>query len=595
MFSKKQGQRLIPEYLLKYTEKLNENHPDPSASWGGGGSGSYIAGDGIDITNDVISIDDTVALKEDIPDTTNFVTTNTNQTISGIKTLEGNANNVILKIDDTTPSSYDQLKFTPENMIVQGNFGATTSYGKDGVVVSGQSNEFEITYLGTNKTYTFDDSKGGTVATTDEIITSYNDLTDKPTIPDISNYYDKDEVDALISNVESDIINNVDYTNDTLVLTDGTNNFEVSEPLVVEQKTNTITWTGFYKYNCYWDIVNLPSGLRLVDDNGVDITTLNVEYYSASGDANVTSSLLYISGYSRYVDLEVDRPYYMTDGVNRALVNSITLSPATTLTIWYDTSGIIIGGTTRTALSVGTDVTLRFDSAIPFDTTSLTSGNTIYYNCIELTNTGTNTNSRLMFKGFQTSSSATSFILDSAKILVYTNDGSTPITNATITNYTNTSPYATMSDGFTFNNRKYYTNYSSYTIANRSIVEPIPNEYKITCNIPKIPTIDVLGSNTVSLSTTSESLTFTGTMSDYDRVEVILSKTGSPNISFNLLPKLQSTLSGGTLHSPNISIGTSYARDYIDLGANISNNTLSIKSNTTNYGTTYYMIIGYKY
>lgn len=30
---------------------------------------------------------------------------------------------------------------------------------------------------------------------------SYNDLTDKPVIPNISNYYTKDEVDALISNI----------------------------------------------------------------------------------------------------------------------------------------------------------------------------------------------------------------------------------------------------------------------------------------------------------------------------------------------------------------------------------------------------------
>ena len=29
---------------------------------------------------------------------------------------------------------------------------------------------------------------------------SYNDLTDKPTIPNVSNYYTKDEVDALINN-----------------------------------------------------------------------------------------------------------------------------------------------------------------------------------------------------------------------------------------------------------------------------------------------------------------------------------------------------------------------------------------------------------
>jgi len=40
----------------------------------GGGSGSYTDGNGINIINNVISIDDTVALKTDIPDVSNFVT-----------------------------------------------------------------------------------------------------------------------------------------------------------------------------------------------------------------------------------------------------------------------------------------------------------------------------------------------------------------------------------------------------------------------------------------------------------------------------------------------------------------------------------------
>lgn len=64
-FPKKQAQRLIPLYLLEYSEKLFENHPDPTAPWGGGGD--YTAGYGIDITNDQISIDqDIVATKNDL-------------------------------------------------------------------------------------------------------------------------------------------------------------------------------------------------------------------------------------------------------------------------------------------------------------------------------------------------------------------------------------------------------------------------------------------------------------------------------------------------------------------------------------------------
>ena len=119
-FPKKQAQRLIPLYLLEYSEKLFTNHPDPEAPWGGGGS-DYTAGQGITITNNEISVDtNVIATKEDIPslqgyatetwvqnqgystfsgsyndltdkptipDTTNFVTTNTNQTITGYKTF----------------------------------------------------------------------------------------------------------------------------------------------------------------------------------------------------------------------------------------------------------------------------------------------------------------------------------------------------------------------------------------------------------------------------------------------------------------------------------------------------------------------------
>ena len=51
------------------------------------GGSNYTAGSGIDITNDVISVDNTVALKTDIP--TNYVTTNTTQAVSGDKTFTG--------------------------------------------------------------------------------------------------------------------------------------------------------------------------------------------------------------------------------------------------------------------------------------------------------------------------------------------------------------------------------------------------------------------------------------------------------------------------------------------------------------------------
>ena len=71
-FPKKQAQRLMPLYLLEYSEKLFTNHPDPSAPWGGGGS-DYTAGQGITITNNEISVDtNVIATKSDIPDFSNY-------------------------------------------------------------------------------------------------------------------------------------------------------------------------------------------------------------------------------------------------------------------------------------------------------------------------------------------------------------------------------------------------------------------------------------------------------------------------------------------------------------------------------------------
>ena len=68
-FPKKQQQCLIPRYLLQYLTSLEYHHTDPTAPWGGGGGGTYTAGDGIEISDeDVISIDNTVALKTDLSD-----------------------------------------------------------------------------------------------------------------------------------------------------------------------------------------------------------------------------------------------------------------------------------------------------------------------------------------------------------------------------------------------------------------------------------------------------------------------------------------------------------------------------------------------
>ena len=76
-FPKKQAQRLMPLYLLEYSEKLFTNHPDPSAPWGGGSD--YTAGQGITITNNEISVDtNVIATKSDLPTKTSELTNDSN-------------------------------------------------------------------------------------------------------------------------------------------------------------------------------------------------------------------------------------------------------------------------------------------------------------------------------------------------------------------------------------------------------------------------------------------------------------------------------------------------------------------------------------
>lgn len=70
-FPKKQAQRLMPLYLLEYSEKLFTNHPNPEDPWGGGSD--YTAGQGITITNNEISVDtNVIATKSDLPDFTKY-------------------------------------------------------------------------------------------------------------------------------------------------------------------------------------------------------------------------------------------------------------------------------------------------------------------------------------------------------------------------------------------------------------------------------------------------------------------------------------------------------------------------------------------
>ena len=230
-FPKKQAQRLIPEYLLDYTTKLNESHPDPTESWGGGSGGSdYTAGNGIDITNNVISVDNTIAKKSEIP--TNYVTTDTDQAITGDKiftaplevmdgmlsrntTVNGNGyflyrdnveGKVILfglpssKTGGTEQHPTNYTLATIEDIPSLDGYATQTWVENQGYSkFSGSYNDLNdkpdlsiyaqssnLSTVATSGSYNdlTDKPTLATVATTG----SYNDLTDKPTIPDTSNF-----------------------------------------------------------------------------------------------------------------------------------------------------------------------------------------------------------------------------------------------------------------------------------------------------------------------------------------------------------------------------------------------------------------------
>ena len=270
-FPKKQEQRLIPKHLLEYAEELQENHPDPSAEWGGSGGGTPIeAGEGIVITGTdtkTISVDtetiptvaelSTVAfsgsysdlsnkpdlsvyeLKTDafsgnyndltnkptIPDAvsgtndgtnwtsltigsdtyglasgstpSNMVTTNTAQTITGKKTFSNYSDNPIvvagsygMKCESGNNSSY----LTPSELTVNGGFinPKKIIVDSDNITFNNTSNGYSAhiqspaANLSADVTYALP-TTSGTVALTSDIITSYNDLTDKPTIPTVGN------------------------------------------------------------------------------------------------------------------------------------------------------------------------------------------------------------------------------------------------------------------------------------------------------------------------------------------------------------------------------------------------------------------------
>lgn len=141
------GKRMVKENLI--------------AQIGQGGGAEYTAGTGIDITEDVISVDtETVALKSDLPDTTNYVTTNTVQTVTGKKTFE--------------PESGETYKFDWGLTLKETNRGYETKYFYNEITnkVNGGYADFRINNV------TVPANANGTVALTSDLPASVSGTND---------------------------------------------------------------------------------------------------------------------------------------------------------------------------------------------------------------------------------------------------------------------------------------------------------------------------------------------------------------------------------------------------------------------------------
>ena len=206
------GKRMVPEYLIT---KLEELEP---------GGGDYTAGNGIDIEDNEISIDDTIVatktdledyeLKSDafsgsyndltdkptipaaqvqsdwsqsdntqvdyiknkptIPDTTNMVTTNTNQTITGEKTFTGSnvKINALGTANDHISMGYDDVGGVPSITFYDSNYDPSAAIFTDANDVLTFNGLSGVSFKnGIDKTFNIPSKADGTytLATTDDI------------------------------------------------------------------------------------------------------------------------------------------------------------------------------------------------------------------------------------------------------------------------------------------------------------------------------------------------------------------------------------------------------------------------------------------
>ena len=172
------GKRMVPEYLIT---KLEELEP---------GGGDYTAGNGIDIEDNEISIDDTVETKANA--TSRFVSKASLTDDSIAQIIVGNSDIDIDNVDLNAVYSQDvksQLSLEPTSAILR------TMSGTDTSTIGVSATEIDIT-TGTLKYNTKE------VATTDQLFSgNYNDLTNKP---DLSTYQTTSNLVTSLSSLSTD-------------------------------------------------------------------------------------------------------------------------------------------------------------------------------------------------------------------------------------------------------------------------------------------------------------------------------------------------------------------------------------------------------
>ena len=402
--AKKQAQRLMPLYLLEYSEKLFENHPDPEAPWGGGGGSPIEAGTGIDITGDetkTISIDETVvATKTDLED---YVTgTSLTATLTPYAKINDSTQELVSKsytgeyITVTPGGGYIHTTYGPDTIGI--SIPRTPGYTltiphKDGTLavtddipdVSEFVTETTLTavladyelkseaFSGdyndlTNKpdlSIYAESADLATVATSG----SYNDLIDKPTIPSIPvTDVEVNGVSVLSGTVAevtvptdtSDLTNSAGFITSSAIPTNVSSftndaNYVTSASLTAElanyvpsSSITTVAYTG--SYNDLTDKPTIGHGVLTIQVNGTNVKQFSANE-TAAKTANIivptkTSDLTNDSGFLtssaiandvEYIDLGSGSGYAPV--ITQAIVDKIATNPKKYILLYRYTNG----------------------------------------------------------------------------------------------------------------------------------------------------------------------------------------------------------------------------------------------------------------